>query len=61
MTDMFVRNDIVIPKMVVHGEPIGGIKSGIGSKYVSKKMVDFVQDIKKHPVIQKNSQTDTGR
>ena len=50
MTDMFVRNDIVIPKMVVHGEPIGGINSGIGSKYVSKKMVDFVQDIKKHPV-----------
>ena len=41
MTDMFVRNDIVnyiiIPKMVVHGEPIGGIKFGIGSKYVSKK------------------------
>ena len=44
MTDMFVRNDVVIPKMVVHGEPIGGIKSGIGSKYVSKKIVDFVQD-----------------
>ena len=50
MADRFFRNDIVIPKMVVHGEPIGGIKSGIGSKYVSKTMVDFVQDIKNHPV-----------
>ena len=41
MADIFFRNDIVIPKMVIHGESIGGITSGIGSNNDSKKMVDF--------------------